>query len=231
MAVFTAAVAAVTAAIAAPAVATIGAAAIAVGTAVGTAGLGLSAIGMVTGNKSLQKVGGTMSMVGLGLGVGGGIIGGTKAIGLAATHTKNAWNEGVGKYFTDTSTVASTPASAPPTDGGGIIGPQVSAPSTVPSTKPGVPPAHIPGRTLPGTPPPRLPVQMRTPAPTGASGSWWDDLSTSDKLALGGTALQGVGGIVSGYQKGKEADAMMQLERERLGHGGPDPVPPKKKAA
>ena len=239
MAVFTAAIAAVTAAIAAPALATVGAAAIAVGTAVGTAGLGLSVVGMVTGNKKLQKIGGYMGLAGGIVSLGGGIIGGAKATALYGKHFSTAWDDGVGKLFSDGPAVANAPTfdagesltnvqagpgqrlavtrpTAPTTtvptgDGGGIIGPRLEVPSLAPSK------VALPGRMSPHT---------AAASKGAATGSWWDDLATSDKLAVGLAGGRAAAGALEGMMTAGQMEEQNEIEREKLRHGGVNPRSP-----
>ena len=236
MPVFTAAIAAVAAAIAAPALATVGAAALAVGTAVGTAGLGLSVIGSVTGNKSLKKIGSTMGMVGGIVGLGGGIIGGAQAASLYGGHVKEAWSGGVGKFFSDGPAVsnavgpkaaaagkaatfekaaplkASTQirpgmqAPVPTSDGGGIVGPRLQVP--------GLPPSRVP------------PSSLATPAPTPDKSSWWGELGTSDKIAVGLAGGRALAGGIEGMMTAGQMEEQRKLEREQMSHGGPNPASP-----
>lgn len=102
MPIVTATVIAISAAIATTTVATVAAAAVAVGTLVGTVGLGLSVIGMATGNETLSKIGGYMGMAGGVLGLGGGLAGGMAGFKSALS---TAWDDGVGSLFTGTKPV------------------------------------------------------------------------------------------------------------------------------
>lgn len=109
MAIVSAAIAAVAAAITATSVATVAAAVVTVSTVIGVAGLAVSAVGMITGNQDLLKVGEIMGFVGLAGGIAGGIAGaasvGPKAFAsqLAQTYD-DAWNQGIGKLFTPSAT-------------------------------------------------------------------------------------------------------------------------------
>ena len=241
MAVFTAAIAAITAAIAAPALATVGAAAIAVGTAVGTAGLGLSVVGMVTGNKKLQKIGGYMGMAGGITSLAGGIIGGKAAVGLYGKHLGTAWDDGVGQFFSDGPAVANGPAlgdggtvantqagtaPAPTGDGGGIIGGTSPSPKNVPGVRAGqlgVEQYRSPGAALPG----RMSPHTAAAAKGTGTGSWWDDLATSDKIAAGLAVGRAGAGLVEGAMTAGQLEDQNKIEREKLHHGGPNPAPPK----
>lgn len=102
MPIVTAAVVAVAAAVATTTVATVATAAIAVGTLVGTVGLGMSVIGMATGNKTLSKIGGYLGMAGGALGLAGGLAGGMA--GYAQTLSQS-WDDGVGSLFSSTKPV------------------------------------------------------------------------------------------------------------------------------
>lgn len=106
MAIISAAIAAIAAAVATTTVATVATAAIAVGTLVGTVGLGISVIGMATGNKTLTKIGGYLGMAGGAMGLAGGLAGGMA--GYAKTLS-TAWDDGVGSLFSSTKSVGQTP--------------------------------------------------------------------------------------------------------------------------
>lgn len=121
MPVFTAAVIAVTAAVATTTMATVATAAIAVSAAVGVAGLAVGAVGMVTKNKDLMFAGKIMGYVGMAGGLAGGLIGGAGALmngtgtfmeGAAdafAGYSQNlsqAWEGGVGSWFSGGEQVA-----------------------------------------------------------------------------------------------------------------------------
>lgn len=87
MPVITGAIAAVTIAAAVTTTATVAAAVVAVSTLVATVGLAITAVGMITGNKDLLKVGGIMGMVGL----AGGIAGvGLGALGAGSSAASSA---------------------------------------------------------------------------------------------------------------------------------------------
>lgn len=102
MPIVTAAVVAVGAAIATTTVATVATAAVAVGTLVGTVGLGISVIGMATGNKTLSKIGGYLGMAGGAMGLAGGLAGGMAGY---MKHLSTAWDDGVGSLFASTKPV------------------------------------------------------------------------------------------------------------------------------
>jgi hypothetical protein len=106
MPIVTAAIVAVGAAIATTTVATVATAAVALGTLVGTVGLGISVIGMATGNKTLTKIGGYLGMAGGAMGLAGGLAGGMA--GYAKTLS-TAWDDGVGSLFSSTKSVGQTP--------------------------------------------------------------------------------------------------------------------------
>lgn len=115
MAVITAAVAAVAAAVATTTVATVATAVVAVSTAIGVTGLVVGGIGMAIGNEDLMFAGKVMGYVGMAGGLAGGLIGGIGAVatnsGLSFTqgfadafagasqHLSNAWDKGVGSWF------------------------------------------------------------------------------------------------------------------------------------
>lgn len=102
MPIVTAAVIAVGAAIATTTVATVATAALAVGTLVGTVGLGMSVIGMATGNKTLSKIGGYLGMAGGVMSLGGALAGGMAGYSSALSQ---AWDDGVGSLFSSTKPV------------------------------------------------------------------------------------------------------------------------------
>jgi hypothetical protein len=86
-----------------------------VSTAVGVAGLAVGAIGAITGNEDLMFAGKIMGYVGLAGGLAGGVIGGLgatmgntgatfmqgfgDAFAGASQHLSNAWDKGVGSWF------------------------------------------------------------------------------------------------------------------------------------
>lgn len=102
MPIVTAVVVSVAAAIATTTVATVAAAAVAVGTLVGTVGLGISVIGMATGNESLTKIGGYLGMAGGAMGLAGGLAGGMAGY---MKSLSTAWDDGVGSLFSSTKPV------------------------------------------------------------------------------------------------------------------------------
>lgn len=106
MAIVSAAIAAIATAVTTTTLATVATAAVAVGTLVGTVGLGVSIIGMATGNKTLSKIGGYLGMAGGVLTLGGGLAGGFA--GYAKTLS-TAWDDGVGSLFSSTKPVGQAP--------------------------------------------------------------------------------------------------------------------------
>lgn len=143
MAVFSGAIAAVgfAATVAGTAGATAGAitaavasAVVAVSTAIGVAGLAVTAIGMITKNQDLMKAGKIMGYVGLAGGLAGGAIGGFGAMANgtgsflqgaqgaysgAAGHVSDAWDEGVGSWFSsDAASGVVAPVDAAPVSTG-----------------------------------------------------------------------------------------------------------------
>ncbi len=81
-------------------------AAVNVGTLVGVIGLGMSVVGMVTGNKTLSKVGGYLGLAGGAMGLAGGLAGGMAG---AMKNISTAWDDGVGSLFSSTKSVGQTP--------------------------------------------------------------------------------------------------------------------------
>ncbi len=77
-------------------------AAVNVGTLVGVVGLGMSVVGMATGNKSLAKIGGYLGMAGGVVGVAGAAAGG---LGGAMQNLSQSWEDGLGKMFGSTKPV------------------------------------------------------------------------------------------------------------------------------
>lgn len=106
MAIISAAVAAIATAVTTTTLATVGAAAISIGTVVGVVGLGMSVVGMATGNKSLTKIGGYLGLAGGVLSVGGALAGGMS--GYTSALSK-AWDDGVGSLFSSTKPVGQAP--------------------------------------------------------------------------------------------------------------------------
>lgn len=115
MAVVTAAITAVAAAVATTTAATVATAVVAVSTAIGVTGAVVGVIGAATGNEDLMFAGKIMGYVGMGGALAGGVIGGLGAVmgnsGLSFTqgfgdafagasqHISNAWDKGVGSWF------------------------------------------------------------------------------------------------------------------------------------
>lgn len=127
MPVFTAAVLAVTAAVATTTMATVATAAVAVSTAIGVTGLAVGAVGMITKNKDLMFAGKVMGYVGMAGGLAGGLIGGAGALmngtgtfmeGAAdafagySQHLSDAWQGGVGSWFSGGEQVAGQASNA-----------------------------------------------------------------------------------------------------------------------
>lgn len=110
MAVFTAAVAAISS------LATLGlsATAIAVGTAVSVAGLGLSVVGGITGNKTLSNIGKWFGVAGAVSGLGGVLAGGTQALNSYSNLLTKEWNTGLGQFFASGDSVLKGPNLATP---------------------------------------------------------------------------------------------------------------------
>ncbi len=81
-------------------------AAVNVGTLVGVVGLGMSVIGMATGNKTLSKVGGYLGLAGGAMSLAGGLAGGLSG---AMKNISTAWDDGVGSLFSSTKSVGQNP--------------------------------------------------------------------------------------------------------------------------
>lgn len=81
-------------------------AAVNVGTLVGVVGLGMSIVGMATGNKTLSKIGGYLGMAGGVMGLAGGLAGGMAG---AMKNLSSAWDDGVGSLFSSTKAVGQAP--------------------------------------------------------------------------------------------------------------------------
>lgn len=84
-------------------------AAVNVGTLVGVVGLGMSVVGMATGNKTLSKIGGYLGMAGGVMGLAGGLAGGMAG---AMKNLSTAWDDGVGSLFSSTKPVGQEALSA-----------------------------------------------------------------------------------------------------------------------
>lgn len=111
--------AAVSAAVAVTTAATIASATVAVATLVGVTGLAVTAVGAITGNKSLLKAGQIMGYVGLAGNLAGFAVGGLSegfsqfGQRMGDVYSK-AWDEGLGSFFSPD--VASATAPIPPVD-------------------------------------------------------------------------------------------------------------------
>lgn len=151
MAVFTAAALAVGAAIATTTVATVATAVVAVSTAVGVAGLAVGAVGMAIGNEDLMFAGKVMGYVGLAGGLAGGLIGGVGAVmgntGMtftqgfadafagASQHLSNAWDKGVGSWFSGGDKIAGAVGGGADDVAAGAVKAPVSSPGATPDGK------------------------------------------------------------------------------------------------
>lgn len=203
--------------------------AMSIGKISGYGGLGLNIVGAITGNKDLQRIGSTMGMVGLGLNLGGGIIGGNAASAYSAEQLAG-WKGEIANFFGDSADITKAVTPMQPSDS------LVASKQTRLGLGQGadLPPELATGTGIigqsgqfAGAPPPRVSGPLKMPAPwetpTVPEGtkdqSWWESMSMSDKLALGGTALNAVGG----YQQGQNEKKLIDLKEQELSHGGPNP--------
>lgn len=150
MPVITAAVVAIAAAVATTTVATVATAVVATSIAVGAMGAVVGGIGMAIGNKDLMFAGKVMGYVGLAGGLAGGVMGGLGAAmgaagseGLtftqgaadafagASQHIENAWNSGIGGWFSGGSKIAGGVGEAQ-TAAKGAVGAAKGAPMSSP---------------------------------------------------------------------------------------------------
>lgn len=161
-------------------------AAVNVGTLVGVVGLGMSVVGMATGNKTLSKIGGYLGMAGGAMSLAGGLAGGLSG---AMKNLSSAWDDGVGSLFSSTKPVGQEALQAGALQeklGKSIVdnslAQQAAAKSSipVPSTPPASAPASTPLQTLGPRP------QITTPPPTGASPSGVNPLDFAAGKAAGG---------------------------------------------
>lgn len=154
-AVVVAAAAVGTAAAGAATVAAVAALVVAASVAIGTIGLAVSVVGMVTGNKTIMKVGKIMGYVGLAGGIAGGLIGGIGAMSNAAGGSMtDAFIAGAKGAYTDAAAFgkeayAKSPVTSWMNESGGtatLAG--KGAPVTTPGAAPGVPPGTQTGGAL-----------------------------------------------------------------------------------
>lgn len=80
-------------------------AAVNVGTLVGVVGLGMSVVGMATGNKTLSKIGGYLGMAGGVMGLAGAAGGGL----AGAMKNFSSWSDDLGNMFSSTKAVGQAP--------------------------------------------------------------------------------------------------------------------------
>lgn len=150
-AVSTVGAAAAGAATVAAAVSAVASAVVAVSTAVGVAGLVVGGIGMAIGNEDLMFAGKIMGYVGMAGGLAGGLIGGVGAVatesGLtfaqgfgdafagASQHLSNAWDKGVGGWFSGGEKVTGTIGGAADDVATGATKGPMSSPGATPDGK------------------------------------------------------------------------------------------------
>lgn len=199
MAIISAAIAAISAAIATTTIATVTAAAVAVANVVAVVGLAVTAVGVITGNKSLLDAGKIMGYVGLGGNVAGFAVGSLAegatnfASRMSSLYTK-AWEDGVGGIFSSAKPGAPTglvaenatapaegamPASAPTSTQTGAVAPVTNAQTAATATPPVSPSA--PGSSAPisssspspAVATPQTPVAPQTPVTPNMSASQW----------------------------------------------------------
>lgn len=221
MAVISAAIAAVSIAAAVTTAATVASAVVAVSTLVATVGLAVTAVGMVTGNKDIMKVGNIMGMVGLAGGIAGLGMGAIASASAAAPSVANQFAnpqlaasitggiEQAGKVGAG-SVLAPATAQAARVGAGSVLAPAGSGVLSMPSVTPvttssatiGLSPSPV--SSAPGVPTPAASVTSAPGAPMTVAPSVStvsQTLGQAPPVGDGGSKVQGFWDRLPDWQK------------------------------